>query len=341
MASRRDLRDLIDDLAPELRDAFLRAVADIRSDTQLTAVIEALESGDIEGALDAIALGHEYFAPLDRAIEEAYWQGGGLAMEYMRERGQAVRFDGRNHRAEGWLRKHSSDLITEIVEDQRNGIRAVLTAGMEAGKNPRATALEIVGRVDRQTGRREGGMIGLTSQQMEWAQNAREELESGDPAMLRAYLERKARDKRFDRTVQKALREGKPVAAADVRRMVEKYEGRLLRLRGETIARTESLASANAAQMEAARQMIDTGAVSEAQVTKVWRSAADGRVRDAHVALNGTELPLGQPFRSPATGALLLHPGDVTLGAPGEDVVACRCWMEIRTDFLAGFSRSA
>ena len=112
-----------------------------------------------------------------------------------------VRWDVRNLAAEEWLRLHSSTLITGIVQDQETAIRTALEAGLARGDNPTRTALDVVGRVNRVTGTREGGIIGLTAHQAGYVDNARRELSSGDPSAMRNYLDRGRRDKLFDRTV--------------------------------------------------------------------------------------------------------------------------------------------
>ena len=245
-----------------------------------------------------------------------------------------VRFDGRNPRAEEWLRQTSSRLVTEIIEDQRQALRGVLRDGMQEGRNPRTVALEIVGRVNRATGKREGGLLGLTSGQMEWVQNARADLSSGDPARLRNYLGRKARDARFDRTVRKGIDAGK-IAAADVTRIVEAYERKLLKYRGDTIGRTEALRSINASKHEGLLQVVENGKVRADQITRVWDSSgADGRTRDTHLAMEGQKVALNEPFVTP-TGFRLMYPGDTSLGAPASETIQCRCVTQVRIDFLA------
>lgn len=336
MARKDRIADLADQLEPALRKAFLASIADIRGASQLALIEDALRRGDIDAAVLAVQMARGFFAPLDSALTGAWLAGGQDAAALIATASQgalalSLRFDGRNPRAERWIAERSSRLVVEIAEDTRDGIRAYATNGMADGRNPRSTALDIVGRINRQTGRREGGLVGLTSRQMEYVANARRELEEGSAD----YFGRKRRDRRFDRTIRKAEREGRKLTKAEIDRIVGRYSDRMLALRGEMIARTETLAALNASRMEATLQLVETGAVTEAQITKVWRSSADGRVRDSHVMLNGTEAGLRQPFRSPATGALMQHPGDSSLGAHGEDVIACRCYWEPKIDYLA------
>ena len=242
-----------------------------------------------------------------------------------------IRFDGRNYRSETWLKQHSSELITAIVDDQREAIRAALVEGMEAGENPRATALSIVGRLNRATGRREGGIVGLTSQQAGYVRAARGELQ--DPASMGDYLGRKLRDKRFDRTVAKAIRDGRALDDAEARKIADRYADRLLAHRGEMIARTETLSALHHAQNEAMQQLIDTGAVDASQVTKTWSATMDNRTRDSHFAMNGQKHRFDQAFTTPRN-QLMKFPHDDSLGAGPEEIINCRCTMNVRVNYL-------
>ena len=218
-------------------------------------------------------------------------------------------------------------------------MRAVVEDGMAKGQNPRATALDITGRINRATGKREGGILGLSSPQTDAVIRARAELLSGDPAQLRNYLTRARRDARFDRMVMKALKDGKPLSAADVDRITGRYKDRLLQLRGEMIARTETLASLNAGKQEGIRQLIDSGKVPASAIKKRWRSTGDKRTRDSHLALNDVEVGVDEPFVSPLTGAQMMHPHDISRGAPASETIGCRCYMEYKIDYIGMLRR--
>ncbi len=222
-------------------------------------------------------------------------------------------------------------LVTAIVEDQREAVRVVLTASMEAGRGPRAAALDIVGRVNRATGRREGGILGLTSRQAEYVTNMRAELR--DPDRMAGYFTRTRRDRRFDGMVRRAMREGKPVAAADVDRISGRYSDRLLKLRGETIARTELMQSLHEAQDEGLRQMVDRGALRTEQIMREWSAASDAATRPTHAAAHGQRRRQGEPFM--VGGYQMMHPGDRSLGAPAAEVIACRCHLRVELDFIS------
>ncbi|CAM4397655.1 phage minor head protein [Palleronia rufa] len=139
------------------------------------------------------------------------------------------------------------------------------------------------------------------------------------------------RDKRFDKTVRKAIEEGKPLDAAMVDKITGRYSDRMLKYRGDVIARTEGNKAMNAGRHEATQQMVDDGKVPPDAVTKIWDATPGKFTRDSHLALNGTEVRWGQPFVSPVTGAMLDHPHDEN--APPSETVNCRCSERIRIDW--------
>lgn len=334
MANRFD--QLIDQWDAVLRRAFLDAVYGLRDRAQLDQIVRMLEKGDVNGALRAVGLDPAAFRTFERSLENAFAAGGDEVMRRLPTVRDAagfrlnIDFSVRNTRAEQWLREHSSRLVREILDDQRDMIRVALTDGLSRGANPRATGLDLVGRLNAATGRREGGFIGLTSSQERWVRNYADELASDNPL---AALERELRDKRFDGAVRKAAAEGRPIPAELRQKMVTAYKNRALRYRAETIARTESMAALHQSQDEAMRQAVDAGVVDQATVTFVWRTARDTRVRDSHRAMNGQERKMGTPFTT-GTGARLRYPGD-PLG-PASEIIQCRCWREPKFDFFAG-----
>lgn len=342
--ARATILDLLDQLAPEAQKAFIDAVADIASDTRMTALEAAIQRGDVQSALRVLSLEDGYFAPLDRALRGAYETGGDWAMaEFVRQgRGQGVqvagRFDSRNLRAERFLREQSSQLITGpygLVEEIRDVSRDVLSRGVAEGRAPRSLALDLVGRKNRATGRREGGVIGLTDEQAGWARKAEADFRSGDPARMRKYLDRNTLGRQDRARIERAIASGGKMSAEDVRRTVASYRSNVLRYRGEVIARTEVLASLHEAQDEGLRQMVDQGKVRQQDIDETWDSAEDSATRTSHRALDGAQRGPDGAFTT-ITGARLRYPGDTSLGAPASEVVQCRCRLVVKVEFIAG-----
>jgi len=95
----------------------------------------------------------------------------------------------------------------------------------------------------------------------------------------------------------------------------------------EMIARTETIGSLNAGKMDAYSQ---GGVVQE----KEWLSARSGNTRGAaasdqadHMHMDGQKVPMDVPFIDPRSGARMMFPGDISLGAGGKDIINCRCSM--------------
>jgi len=70
------LQAQIDLLEPLIRRAFLQSIADLRSEAQIALVTDAIARGDTNKLYAVLNLDPSFFAPLDRAIQEAYTQGG-------------------------------------------------------------------------------------------------------------------------------------------------------------------------------------------------------------------------------------------------------------------------
>ena len=214
-------------------------------------------------------------------------------------------FGGRNERAERIALELGSKLVTEVVDDTRVMIAQTIRAGLEAGAGPLRTALDIGGRVVN--GKRQGGLVGLDSRRAGWVQNYRAKL----------------------------LAEGRPQSQID--RMAQQYSNKLLRQRGETIARTETLKALNAGRQEALDQLIENpnNDVRAEDVVRAWDSTGeDGRTRQSHLDADKQDpVPQGQAFI--VGGYSLMYPGDSSMGAPPSETINCRCYSDIRIDFFA------
>ncbi|MCT8281754.1 phage minor head protein [Xanthomonas translucens] len=353
----RQLQQLAESLEPAIRKAFVQAIVDTRNQAAVQVIADLLRAGRVDDVLSVLGMDSPRFSGLAEAVREAFVAGAQLGISevprialkldpvitggYQPRRVSPVlrpSFDLRNPAAEAWLRDNSSRLVTGIVNDQLALIRDVLQQGMVAGRNPRQSALDIVGRVG-ETGRRSGGVVGLTAQQGQFVTNVRVELASGDPKQMAHYFSRARRDKRLDGIVKRAIAAGKPVSQADIDKIAGRYADRLLALRGEMIARTESITSMNAGREEAFRQQIESGALAPENVVGTWSASGDDRTRHSHAAMNGQERAFGQPFQSPTSGAWLNYPGDTSLGAGADEIVGCRCMKKYRLDTIAEAQR--
>ena len=327
--------ELLESIAQDIRNGFISVIQDVSDNAILKQLIDAIEAGDYELVWRLLGIMPGSFRPLTRAIEDAFersaqWVAESYPKILNTPDGKGVfRFDVRNPRAEQWLRNESSNLVAGITEDARVSVRSALETGMRAGRGPRNTALDIIGRYDRQAGHRVGGVIGLTPTQQYWVSSTRRQLETLDPR----YLTRKLRDKRFDSVVLAAIEDGKPLTKEYVDKLVIRYADITLKHRGDTIARTESVGAFAAADYESTKQVVEMGAAREKDVEREWDTASDMRVRHTHSKMEGQKVGLNEPFISPS-GARLMHPHDRSLGAPSEEIIDCRCRVKTVIDWI-------
>jgi len=311
----------------QLKKAFLEAVQKVADTARLDQIAKMLEAGDVDGAVRAVGLNPASFRPYDKAFEAAF-EAGGVATAQLAPAKVQFQFNIRNKSAEAWLRRYSSDLVTEVFDDQRQMIRNSLSAAMSKGVNPRTAALDLVGKIGA-NGHRQGGLIGLTSSQERWVRNFQEDLLT-DPIKS---LGRKLRDKRFDKTIATYAAEQKPLPMGLINKIITAYRNRALRYRAETIARTEAMAALHEAQNQSVTQMLANGVVQTNQIDFVWHTAHDNRVRDTHQPMDGQRRRYGFAFET-GSGAQLRYPGDPS--GPVAEIINCRCWMEPKIDFLFG-----
>jgi hypothetical protein len=92
--------------------------------------------------------------------------------------------------------------------------------------------------------------------------------------------------------------------------------------RARVIAITETTRAYGAGTVAAG---LEQSRVTGRLLQKRWRTEHDDRVRASHRAVDGTTLPLYQPFN--VGGFPLLYPGDPQ--GPADEVVNCRCDMVI------------
>lgn len=329
-------------MTPAVRDGFDRAITRLRTLARLNAVEGAITEGSITDVIRTLGISEARFLlDFTESVRESYRAAGQAMMDrfppkVVNGRQYAAVFDIDNPAARRFLDSVAGSNITskagKIAENQRRAVQRALEAGAGRGDGPRAIALNIIGRIDRATGVRTGGVLGLTEQMAGFVESARVQLLSGDPAQMQAYLTRAKRDRRFDSLVNAAIRDGRPVAAADVNRITARYSDRLLQVRGEMIARTETQEAVGHAAKQSLQQAVDDGVIPESAIRRIWRSSGnDGRTRDSHMEMDGETVGLNEPFELP--GGAVMFPGDSSLGADPKETINCRCRVEEDVDW--------
>lgn len=299
-----------------ITEEFLAALLVVHNSISLDDLAILLEQGRFDEAFRVVG---RAAARLGVTASEVYVNAAQDTAGFMtREIDEVViAFDQTNTRAVRAMQENQLRLVREFTEQQRRTTQQALVRGIEEGLNPRDQA-----RVFRDS-------IGLTQRQEQWVDNYRRNLNELD----RRALDRALRDRRFDRTVEAAIRDGRPIPQDRIDKMVKRYRERMLKHRSEVIARTEALRSANAGVREMYTQAIEAGELDPRQMIRIWNTAGDERVRDfsngaqtSHASMHNQERQFGEPFTSGA-GNQTLDPG--SFGVASEDIL-CRCVVSAR-----------
>lgn len=322
----------IEALEPGMQKAYLDSIRAAVDAAVIAEVERLIAEDDEQGLVALLSLGA--LAAFAEAMRGAFLAGGRFEMVAIvipsplrREIGRKE-FDPSTQQAQARIAQHVEQVRQVSAEGVRDAIRAVMGSRRTIGgpqRTARQAALDLVGRISSQTGRRTGGVLGLPSNMAQYVVNARQQLLSGDPEQMAKYFGRTRRDRRFDGIVRRALEAGKPVAAADVDKIAGRYSERLLKTHVEMLAKTAAAESFNAGRDQAWEQLVAQG-LDRANVEKEWRDRADEKVRNSHRHMRGQTVILGQAFRT-NSGALLRYPGDSALGAGYEEIANCRCYL--------------
>lgn len=350
-----DVQDALDRLEPALRDAFLQAIDQITNAVRLQQLEALILAGDIEGAVEALRLEQGFFGPLYEAQRSTYMTGGPLALSGLRIRDPydgsrfVFSFNGRHDRAERWIREQSSRLITEVIEEQKEQARIVIREAAEAGQHPRDTARAIVGKVDPATGKRVGGILGLDRARRGVFQKIIDGMAT--PEGVRdlvtvprdgsaPYVTLTSVNEATKQRILRAYAKGEAVPPADIAISRKQLRNKLLKDRGDTIARTEALNGLRAGRHEGMEQLVESGVVRRDQVRIRWQATLDSRLRDTHRHLHNQTVSMGD-FFNPAPGVFMQYPGDLE-HSPGNpkglaaNTIQCRCLAvyRIRNDLM-------
>lgn len=224
-------------------------------------------------------------------------------------------------------------MLEGLATRWRGAVQETISDGLESGRNPLEVASHLAGRVNLQTGQREGALIIFDEADKEIVFRFREVLTTLD----QSYFQYDLRDKRFDQSVQRAILNREPITEQKIVLLVYRFEAKLLKRKADLIARTEMLASMHRSEWLSIKSSMERNNLPEESLTRIWKTCCKDDVRPSHKALHGTRIiGLERCFISPVTGARMMYPGDRSLGASEGEVEGCRCRIQYETDFLYG-----
>lgn len=323
------IRRLAEQGRPQIVAAWLSAMAGIRDARSLQQIADLLSTGRIEEAMNVFGPNISTLnRTWNRILTEAGEQTATDLQAALRGAGRGevvVNFDIVNDRAVRAMQENNLRMIREFTDQQRRATRQALLDGIERGANP----------LEQARGFRDS--IGLTERQQRAVSNFERLLRDNDPQALQRAL----RDRRFDATVRRAIRNGEPLSNDQIQRMVDRYRQRMITHRSNVIARTESLRAVHEGQHQGIRQAVDQGLVSDDEIIRQWNTAGDERVRSlentdgvtSHRTMhNQTVRGVDATFTS-GGGNQLRYPTDPE--APAADTIQCRCVVSERLDLSA------
>ena len=217
---RQQVETLISAMEGQMEAAFRAAFDAARNTVDMAALLDALNAGNIDLAVQMLRVDQSLLYPLQEAMRQTYI-GGGMSIAATLPKAIQGRFgfNGRHWRAEQWVQSVGGDLIQGIQADTLEMARSAITSGLTEGRGAQAIARDITGKLVG--GRRVGGFLGLTAQQTDSIIAGRAKLLSGDPALMREYLTLKQRNRTFDPAIQRAIANGERLSAADVDKIIE------------------------------------------------------------------------------------------------------------------------
>ena len=237
----------------------------------------------------------------------------------------------RDRWAENWLKLKSADLLRPFRGLMLPESQAVLSRGLAEGKNPRSVGLDLAGRINPATGKREHGLVQLDAREKAKVEEFRQCIAQLDQKFFTFEM----RDRRLDKSFRVALRDRKPVQAVRIELHITRFENKMLKHKADTIAITAMMSAMARSEFFGSKESLEKSNLPEEACSRVWESANDDRVRPSHRALDG-QLIVGftKPFVSPLTGTRMNFPGDTSLGAPNEETQGCRCRVRYDIDFF-------
>lgn len=294
------LQRIADSLLPDVRRAFMEAVERLRGSIAEHALRDAIESGNVEAAIQALSaeVGNGMTAAmtptLTEPLEDAFIEAARAAPDHVPPSlilpqarpsallpagepptlgggSMSMRFDLGRPASVQFIKDYDFGLIKQVSQDTRAAIRNIVLRAFQSGGHPTQQAKQIK------------SLIGLTDRQATAAANYRAAL----------------------------VEEGRK--ADQVERMAAKYSDRLLRMRAVTIARTETMRASNAGQHAAWQQAANDGFLNRNTVRRRWIVTPDDRLCiycAAVPAMNPDGVPLDGMFMTPLGPVLYgpLHP---------------------------------
>lgn len=297
-------------LERKLRRAFQSALERARSSADSKKIAELINVGDYDRAVD-LMLGARtgdtsMFLVLRTAVAEAAIDTARTIIAEgigpVRPPNVTVQLDTLADEVIGSLRRDTMEMVTDVTNATRRGLKQALMEAVSQHKHPDEAA------------RNMRDALGLTDRDAVALARYRDELERRSMAALRRQL----RDRRFDGLIRRK----EELTRAKIESIVQRYRERLIAARAEAVARTEAARAFNLGQQliwqEAARDAL----IDPRFIRRFWKVAPGERTCEvcrAIAAGHSDGVGLTESFVLP-NGAALVPPAHPR----------CRCVIVVR-----------
>lgn len=269
----------VSNLQPDVAAAVLAAFRIISAGLSEAEIARLITAGDVERIVTvtlSAALLDRATQPLRQSLRRTVETSFRLNTPYLPRGGKidgtvAIFFDRLNPRVIEALRTLETRAVEGLQESVRETVRQTISRGLQE-QTPYRTIAQRVGE-----------SIGLSPRGEGAVDNFRKMLETGD----REALSRTLRDKRFDKTLDRALgKDGTGLSAEQIERMTATYRKRSIAYHAESVSRDATLDAYKLAQRESWISAIEKGIVDAGSLMRQWIGLDDGREREAHLRMN-------------------------------------------------------
>lgn len=325
--------NLLAELEPEVRRAFMASVTDLQANVDWTRLLAELANMNTEGAIAALNISPEAWAEYSASVTSAYAKAGASTAAQITQQGIGTigtRFQMSNPRAQAWIAENVGESIVGFTREAQMTARTVIEAGYALGQGPRNIAVDLVGRV--QGGVRTGGVLGLDNPRAMRLQavTAGMRTPEGVRDLVAQHLDgtisvRYQVNPATEQRILKAFRAGTEVPLNERVISERQYASALLKARGDTVAATETANAVMAARQEQWVQLAEAQGLDARAVKKTWQHRRGGakEFRPAHLAMSGkTVQGLFTPFIFP-DGTRMQYAHDPAGGARNN--INCGC----------------
>ena len=290
----------------ETQRAFQQSTNHVLSN--LDEMTRMLLQSNYEGAIAPLI---NSYVPLGDTLTDQFMRAGRMmASEISTELSQPFGFDVLNPRTLEMMRAMRDSANHDFTDTAAQTARNTLLRSLSPQFSPNGSVE--MGAVARAL----TDATGLSWRQEQAIQNYEQLLRSGS----REAFSRALRDRRSDTLAGRALSEDQ------IKRMVAQYRANYRKSQAKLIARMNALRALNAGRYAALLQADGEGLLTGINIVRTWHAVGDTKTRDSHGAMQGQVQGINDPFLS-GLGNYLMYPGDPD--APAEDVVNCRCQVDV------------